>query len=414
MVMATNATPPLAPAQSNQQSLAQIIDRVGRGKRRRRMLSALIAVLTCAAAAALWLATRPKPVPIAARFRSAAVSQGDVVREVNATGQLEALTTVQVGSEVSGRIARVEVDYNDQVKAGQVLARFDRAALEATRAQIAATLAGARAAAEQAKTDRDRSTRDSERADKLFAASVLNQADRDTAAATARLMRQRVVAAEAQVAAQEAAYSLAKTNLSRTLILAPIDGVVITRNVDPGQTVASMLQTPILFTVAADLRKMRVIAAVDEADTGEVAVGQHATFTVNAYPNRAFEGVVTEVRNSPRVVQEVVTYGAVVEVDNSDLALKPGMTASVHIVTAQAKNVLRLPAAAFQFTPPGEKPGGGPAIWTLTSGVLQRVPVTAGVSDGEQTGVALGSVPVGAQVVYELTSEGRKAYGIAR
>lgn len=414
MVIATDATPPLSPAQLNQQPLAQIIDRVSRSKRRRRTVRALIAVLVCAAAAALWLTTRPKPVPIAARFRSAAVSQGDVVREVNATGQIEALTTVQVGSEVSGRIASVEVDYNDQVKAGQVLARFDRAALEATRAQIAATLAGARAAVEQAKTDRERSTRDSERADKLFAATVLNQADRDTAAATARLMRQRVVAAEAQVAAQEAAYSLAKTNLSRTVILAPIDGVIITRNVDPGQTVASMLQTPILFTVAADLRKMRVIAAVDEADTGEVAVGQRATFTVNAYPNRAFEGVVTEVRNSPRVVQEVVTYGTVVEVDNSDLALKPGMTASVHIVTAQAKNVLRVPAGAFQFTPPGEKPGGAPTVWTLTSGVLQRVPVTAGVSDGEQTGVQLGSLPVGAQVVYELTAEGRKAYGIAR
>ena len=415
MVMATNATPPLSPAPPNLQPLTQIIDRVGRSKRRRRLLRALVAVLVCAAAAILWGATRPKPVPIAARFRSASVSQGDVVREVNATGHIEALTTVQVGSEVSGRIASVEVDYNDQVKTGQVMARFDRAALEATRAQIMATLAGARTAVEQAKTDRDRSKRDSERANKLFAASVMNQADRDTADATARLMRQRVVAAEAQVAAQEAAYSLAKTNLSRTLILAPIDGVVITRNVDPGQTVASMLQTPILFTVAADLRKMRVIAAVDEADTGEVAVGQRATFTVNAYPNRAFEGVVTEVRNSPQVVQEVVTYGAVVEVDNDDLALKPGMTASVHIVTAQAKNVLRVPAAAFQFTPPGQTSGGGvAAVWTLTSGTLQRVPVTAGVSDGEQTGVALGSVPVGAQVVYELTAEGRKAYGIAR
>src|SRR6478609_5127089 len=406
MVMVTNATPPLSPAPPNLQPLAQIIDRVSRSKRRRRLLRVLLAVLVCAAAATLWLTTRPKPVPMAARFRSAAVSQGDVVREVNATGHIEAITTVQVGSEVSGRIASVEVDYNDQVKAGQVLARFDRAALEATRAQIVATLAGARAAVEQAKTDRDRSLRDSERAEKLFAATVMNQAERDTAIATARLMRQRVVAAEAQVAAQEAAYSLAKTNLSRTLILAPIDGVIITRNVDPGQTVASMLQTPILFTVAADLRKMRVIAAVDEADTGEVAVGQRATFTVNAYPNRTFEGVVREVRNSPEVVQEVVTYGTEVEVENGDLALKPGMTASVHIVTASSHDSLRVPASAFQFTPPGESSHGVSGVWMLAASALRHVPLRAGVSDGELTSVPLEALPVGSQVVYELSAEG--------
>jgi HlyD family secretion protein len=165
MVTVTNATPLVSSAPPNQQQpLAQIIDRVSRSKRRRRLLMALFAVLISAAGAALWLTTRPKPVPLGTRFRSAAVSQGDVVREVNATGHIEAITTVQVGSEVSGRIASVEVDYNDQVKAGQVLARFDRAALEATRAQIVATLAGARAAVEQAKTDRDRSLHESERA----------------------------------------------------------------------------------------------------------------------------------------------------------------------------------------------------------------------------------------------------------
>ncbi|HET7545620.1 MAG TPA: efflux RND transporter periplasmic adaptor subunit [Polyangiaceae bacterium] len=414
MTVATPATPLLSPAPNQQQPLAQIIDRVSRKKRRRRLHWALFALLVSAAAVALWLTTRPKPAPLSARFRSAPVARGDVVREVNATGHLEAITTVQVGSEVSGRIASVEVDYNDRVKAGQVLARFDRAALEATRAQILATLAAARATLEQAKTDRDRSVRDSERAEKLFAATVMNQAERDTAVATARLMRQRVTAAEAQVSAQEAAHSLAKTNLSRTLILSPIDGVVITRNVDPGQTVASMLQTPVLFTVAADLRKMRVIAAVDEADTGEVAVGQRATFTVNAYPSRSFEGLVTEVRNSPQIVQDVVTYGTVVEVDNSGLALKPGMTASVHIVTAEAKDVLRLPAASFQFTPPGEKPASDPGVWTLTDSGLRRTSALPGVSDGEHTGVAIGTLPVGARVVYELSAEGRKIYGIER
>jgi len=414
MAMATTATPLVSNGAQGQQPLAEIIQRVSRSKRQRRFLGLLLVVVIPVALAAIWFATRPEPAPLAARFRSASVSRGDVVREVNATGNIAAITTVQVGSEVSGRIATVEVDYNDRVKAGQVLARFDRAALGATYAQILATLAGARASVEQAKTDRDRAALDKARAEKLFAAGVMDQAGHDLAVATARLMQQRVTAAEAQVAAQQASAALAKTNLDHTLILAPIDGVIITRNVDPGQTVASMLQTPVLFTVAADLRKMQVIAAVDEADTGEVAVGQAASFTVSAYPNRIFDGVVTEVRNSPQVVQEVVTYGTVVEVDNADLALKPGMTASVHIVTAKAPGALRLPAAAFQFTPPGEKSPSQAGVWTLTNGALKHVAVTPGVSDGEQTAAAPGALPIGTQVVYELTAEGRKAYGIAR
>ncbi len=376
------------------------------------MLTVMLLASIPMLASAVWLTTRPKPVPLAARFRSAVVSLGEVVREVNATGHLEALTTVQVGAEVSGRIASVEVDYNDAVKVGQVLARFDRTALDATRSQAQATLSAARAAVEQAKTDRERANTDRARADRLFAATVMNQAEHDTAVATARLMEQRVAAAEAQLEAQRAAFTLAKTNLDHTLILAPIDGVVITRNVDPGQTVASMLQTPVLFTVAADLRKMRVVAAVDEADTGEVAVGQPANFTVNAYPNRVFQGTVTEVRNSPQVVQDVVTYGAVVEVDNADLALKPGMTASVHVVTAQAGGVRRLPAAAFQFTPPGQPSSADPGVWALRQGQLLRLRATPGVSDGELTATLSESVAVGEQVVYELTAEGRKAYGI--
>ena len=414
MLTATQAAPSVPVTSPSQQSLPQIIARVQRGKHRRWLIMGLLAALLPAAAIAGWVSLRPKPIAMAARFRAAGVTQGDVIREVHATGRLEAVTTVQVGSEISGRIATVEVDYNDRVTAGQVLARFDRAALAAQQAQILATLAAARASVEQAKTDRERSAHDKERALKLFTAGVMNQSERDNAVAAARLMEQRVTAAEAQVAAQQAGYTLAKTNLDHTLIRAPIDGVVITRNVDPGQTVASMLQTPVLFTVAADLGKMHVIAAVDEADIGEVALNQRATFTVNAYPNRTFEGVVTEVRNSPQVVQEVVTYGAEVEVDNSDLTLKPGMTASVRIITALSKDVRRVPAPAFQFTPPAEKPRAEPGVWTLSGGMLKRVAAKAGVSDGELTGLEQAVIPVGTQVVYELTAEGRKAYGISR
>ena len=272
-------------ATTKKASLAELIQRENKRKRTKRLLLVLLLAAIPALAIGIWAIARPKPVPTAARFRAAKVTMGDVVREVHATGRLEAVTTVQVGAEISGRISTVEVDYNDRVKAGQVLARFDRAALEAQLAQINATLAAARAAVEQAKTDRERVASDKERVVRLFASKSVSEMERDNATAAARLMGQRVSAAEAQVAAQQAAYTLAKTNLDHTVIRAPIDGVVITRNVDPGQTVASMLQTPVLFTVAADLRKMHVIAAVDEADIGEVAVEQAATFTVNAYPD---------------------------------------------------------------------------------------------------------------------------------
>ncbi len=414
MAMAADAISAGAPGTiPKKKSLAELIARENRRKHRRRLLVALLVAAIPLLAVAIWAVARPKPVPMAARFRSAQVTQGAIVREVHATGHLEAITTVQVGAEISGRIASVEVDHNDRVKAGQVLARFDRAALEAQLAQMQATLAAARAAVEQAKTDRERVLRDKDRIDRLFAARSLPESDRDNAAASARLADQRVAAAQAQLAAQQAAYALAKTNLEHTVIRSPIDGVVITRNVDPGQTVASMLQTPVLFTVAADLRKMHVIAAVDEADIGEVALEQAARFTVNAYPSRTFEGVVTEVRSSPQIVQDVVTYGTEVEVDNGDLALKPGMTASVRIRTAAASDVLRVPAAAFQFTPPGEKPSTEPGLWVLSGGTLRRVQATPGVSDGELTAVSPGALAVGDAIVYELTPEGRKAYGIA-
>jgi HlyD family secretion protein len=311
-----------------------------------------------------------------------------VVREVRATGHVEAVTTVQVGAEISGRIATVLVDYNDSVKAGQVLARFDRESLLAQQAQVLASLAAARSSLEQAKTDRGHTASDYARADSLHKTGALSDAEYDNAQAAALLAAQRVSAADANLAAEQASYNVARTNLEHSIIVAPIDGVVITRNVDPGQTVASAFQTPVLFTVAADLRKMRVIAAIDEADIGEVAARQRATFTVNAYPDRTFEGVLTEVRNSPVVVQDVVTYGAVIEVDNTDFSLKPGMTASARVRTATATDTLRVAAAALRFTPPGEV-------------------------RSSNTAVASGPVEAGRALLVDLTPAGKKFYGLA-
>lgn len=378
-----------------------------------------VVVVLCIGIGGAWIALRPKPVPMSARFRTQAVTTGDVYSDVRATGHVEALTTVQVGAEISGRVSSVDVDFNDRVKEGQVLARFDRASLAAQLSQNEATLAAARAAFEQAKTDKERVGRDLARVQKLYEQKAISEADFDNASSASRLADQRVSAAEAQVAAQQALLSVARTNLDHGVIRAPIAGVIITRNIDPGQTVASMLQTPVLFTVAADLRKMKVIAAVDEADIGLVAPKQHAYFTVNAYQDRVFEGIVTEVRNSPVVVQDVVTYGTEIEVDNLDLALKPGMTASVRVRTAQAKDALRVPSAALRFNPPinerGEKapPNPTPGVWQLDGQTLRRVNVQPGVTDGELTQIAPGAIAQGASVLVDLSPEGRKAYGLA-
>jgi HlyD family secretion protein len=340
------------------------------------------------------------------------VAVGNVVREVHATGHVEAVTTVQVGAEVSGRIATVEVDFNSRVKAGDVLARIDRSALEAQLAQTRATAAAARAALEQAKTDSAQADRNATRARLLHAEHLMSDGDEESAQSAARVAQQRIQAAKAQLEAQQAAFDLARTTRNRTAIVSPIDGIVVTRNVDPGQTVASTFQTPVFFTVAADLEKMRVVVAVDEADIGEVKPTQRASFTVAAYPNRVFEGVVTEVRNSPVIVQDVVTYGTVVVVENSDLALKPGMTAAARIRTASAMQVPTVPNSALHFTPPGESPGDQPAVWRLEAGALRRFYVKTGVTDGETTEIASGTLATGSQVLTELTPEGRKAYGI--
>ncbi len=394
-------------------SLAELVDAEERRRRRRRWYWSIAGATIVLAAAASVVALRPRPVALAARFRTEPATHGDVVREVRATGHVEAVTTVQVGAEISGRIAEVLVDYNAVVKAGQVLARFDAEALTAQIKQALANLTAAHAALEQAKTDRLRTVRDFRRAQKLHRGHAITGSDYDNAASAARLAEQKVSAAEANLAAQKAAYNVARTNLDHSVIRSPIDGIVITRHVDPGQTVASVFQTPVLFTVAADLRKMRVIAAIDEADIGEVRVGQRAWFTVNAYPDRTFEGHVTEVRNSPVVVQDVVTYQGVIEVENRDLALKPGMTASDHVVTATSRNTMRVPAAALRFTPPRQTKPALPSVWLLRDGTLDSVPVRPGVSDGEQTAIEDSPFPPGQPLLVDLTPLGKKAYGLA-
>ncbi len=377
------------------------------------MIWIAFALLVALVGGGLGYLLRPKPVPMALRFRTQAVSHGTVVHEVNATGRLEAVSAVSVGAEISGRIQTVEVDYNSKVKEGDVLARFDKSTLEAQLAQTRAMLATARAQLAQASFDLEQAGRNRVRADAIFEKGGLSASDHETAVTAARLAEARVGAAKAQVSAQEAALAVAKSNLDHGEVRAPNDGIVITRNIDPGQTVAAVLQSPQLFLVATDLVHMRAIASVDEADIGDVLQGQEATFTVNAWPDRVFKGLVTEVRNSPVIVQDVVTYGVVVTVDNPDLALKPGMTASVHIRTAEDADVDRVPNAALHFTPPGlQREHGKPAVFVLEGDVPRQVPLRVGVSDGELT-AAWDGPPPGAKVLIDLTPEGRRAYGVS-
>jgi HlyD family secretion protein len=393
-------------------ALSELIEREERRRRRRHLLYWLLALALPAIAMAAWAALRPRPVPMSARYRIEAVSAGDVVREVSATGRVEAESTVSVGAEISGRLSTVEVDYNARVRAGQVMARFERASLEAQLAQIEAAIATAQAQLAQARTDRDQAQRNLQRAARLHAVDVVSEADHDAATFALRGAENRIRLATAQLSAQQAAARVARINLDHAVIRAPIDGVVITRNVDPGQAVAAMLQTPVLFSLAADLRRMRVVAAVDEADIGQVVAGQPAEFTVNAYPERVFRGTVIEVRNAPIVVQDVVTYGTVVEVDNPDLALKPGMTASARIRTGVARGVLRVPSTALHFNPPGESSGATAGVWVLDGARVRRVEVQPGMADAAYTSIAPGPLAPGASVLVGLTPAGRRSYGI--
>ena len=260
-------------------------------RRRRRTLMWLgigLGVVLCLLAA--FLATRHRPAPLAARFRTAQVTQRDLFREVRATGYVEAVSTVSVGAEDAGRVATVEVDYNQRVEAGQVSARFDVTALDAQRTQSAALALSAKAQIAQARSDLEQARRNRARSDLLFAQSAQAVTEHEADVTALAVAGARLNAAEATFAAQTALATVAKTNLDHAVIRSPIDGIVISRNVDPGQTVASILTTPVLFTVAADLRKMEVLASIDEADISEVAVGQTAQFTVTAWlgaPSRA-------------------------------------------------------------------------------------------------------------------------------
>jgi HlyD family secretion protein len=273
-------------------------------------------------------------------YRTEALTRGDIEKIVRATGTITPIQTVKVGSQVSGTIAKLLVDFNSTVRKDQIVAVIDSTFLSASVREAEANL-------QRTNAQLNESERTLNRTKELFAKDLVSQADLDAAITTYQT-------SVAQAKQTEAALERARVNLRYAVIRAPIDGVVISRDVDVGQTVAASLQAPQLFVIANDLKKMQVEASVDEADIGQIAAGQTATFAVDAYPEENFTGTVTQVRLSPLTVQNVVTYTVIIEVPNPDLKLRPGMTATASILIDRRDDVLRIPAIALRFSPPDD------------------------------------------------------------
>jgi HlyD family secretion protein len=338
------------------------------------------------------------------RYRTEKVGRGDIEATVTATGTVNAVTTVLVGTQVSGTIKKIYVDFNSHVKKGQLIALIDPATFEAQVEQQRANLYAAKANLEKAEASVVDAKRTMMRNKELLAKSLIAQSDFDTSQTNYETNVAQVSASKAAVAQAEAALKNAQTNLGYTRIVSPVDGVVVSRNVDVGQTVAASFQTPTLFTIAQDLTKMQIDTSVAEADIGRVKVDQEVDFTVDAYPDITFKGKVWQIRIAPITVQNVVTYDVVVLVDNRELKLMPGMTANVSIIVAEEKGVLKIPNAALRFRPAaGGKPKfeKGAGVWVVENQKPKRVPVKLGISDGSYTQIISGDLKEGQGVIVE-------------
>jgi HlyD family secretion protein len=404
---------------------------------KRNLLIVLLAVVSLVGAGTLYYglgasAERPS-------LMTGVVSRGAVVEAVEATGTLQPVDTVEVGSQVTGTVKTLGADFNSRVTDGQVLATLDPASLQAQVDQASATVARLDAEVNRARVSLADAETKLRRAGALSREQLISQADLETAQTTRDAAQASVASAQAQVAQARASLDQARVNLGHTIIRAPSAGVVLSRNVEVGQTVTSGLQTPTLFVIARDLQKMELQASVDEADIGRVQAGQPVSFTVDAHGARPFTGRVSQVRLQPVVAQNVVSYTTMIDVDNPDLALKPGMTATVQIETARNDDTLRVPAAAVRFRPtaevlqamtqpagseaataPNEAAGAGDrqgragrradtadrgAVWTIADGRLTRVPVQVGVSDGAFVAVTTDRLAEGAPVVTGVAAQ---------
>jgi HlyD family secretion protein len=343
-------------------------------------------------------------------YITAAVERGPITAVVTATGTVTPVTTVKVGTYVSGPILAIDVDFNSPVQKGQRVAKIDPASFQVRVLRAEANVANARARVVKSKADLELKRLTLRRTRELRAKDVASENDLDTAKSSYEQARAQVALDEAGVQQAEAELHEARINLAYTDITSPVDGVVVSRSVDVGQTVAASFQTPTLFEIAEDLAKMQVDANVSESDIGGVHEGQAASFTVDAFPGRSFSGSVVQVRNAPINVQNVVTYDVIITVENRDLALKPGMTATVTITTASRDDALRVPLRALSFDPARAAPNGpspapaarrtGDAVWRLDArGDLERVGVETGLRDETFVEVTEGDLREGDPVV---------------
>ncbi len=399
----------------------------GRGWRRWLLWLLLSGVLMAVGVIAWSMLRAPDVSP----YTTVAIRRGDLTVTVSATGTLAPTHTVDVGIEVSGTVAAVEVDYNDRVSVGQVLARLDPSKLQAQVQQSEAGLEAARANVMQARASQREADNDLQRLQALRKAAgdaYVSQQAIDAAQAASDRARANVASAAATVQQTDAALNAIRTELAKAVIRSPIDGVVLQRAVDPGQTVAASFQSPVLFVLAEDLTQMQMEADIDEADVGQVHEGQSATFTVDAYPDRSFPARITQLRFGSETVEGVVTYKAILDVDNAGLDLRPGMTATVTVVTQQVSDALLVPNAALRFAPaaqidagksrglvggllprpphgdtaPTPSEHGGPRrVWLLRDGVPVAAPVEIGASDGVNSVVLNDALPADAEVITE-------------
>lgn len=376
----------------------------------------VIVLMTLATA----FACQMRPKPVKDPYRVGAVERGDITRSVSASGTLQALVTVDVGSQISGQVTRVLVDFNDQVRAGQTLAILDPQTYQSRVAQSQADIAAGEAAVRQAQATLANAQADFNRKKTLVEGGWSSPSVLDQAMAAMRSGQANVAAARARVQQSQAALRIQRADLGRTTIASPIDGVVVDRKVEPGNTVAASLQAPVLFTIAQDLSKVEVKISVDEADVGQVKEGQRVRFTVDAFPDDTFQGTVTQVRKQPTTEQNVVAYTVIAEADNPQRKLLPGMTANADIVIDTRRNVLKVPSAALRWTPPaqaqatgggGDRPARGPrrggarpdglrpgTVHVLRDGKPAPVAVRVGAADGSATEI-VGPLKVGDQVI---------------
>ena len=391
-----------------------------RSRRSRRVIALVLAALLLAGAA--WAYWRRGGDDEDTAYVTATVERGPVTAIVTATGEVNPVTTVQVGTYVSGPILAIDVDFNSPVHKGQRVAKIDPAPFQVKVQRAEANVATAQARVAQAQADLELKTANLGRSKRLLGTNVVAQNEFDEARSAHEQAVARVALEQAGVRQAQAELEEARINLAYTEITSPVDGVVVSRTVDVGQTVAASFQTPTLFLIARNLTEMQVNAAVSESDIGAVRDGQTVSFTVDAYPGRDFHGRVTQVRNAPTTVQNVVTYDVIIGVDNPDLALKPGMTATVRIETAHVDDALRLPLRALTFVPPGEgeRPRDGDGVWRIAAdGALERVAVHTGVRDDSHVAITDGGLAPGDVVALALDKavgprEGPRIPGVPR